>query len=68
MVSRFLRGPPRRPFWMAERNDFSNSESLCCSDASHQVSAQLDLWFGKRCHLKNFKIATMAAILDIRTE
>ena len=57
-----------RPSWILERNDFSNSESLCSSDASHQVSAQSDLWFGRRCHLKNFRMAAMAAILDIGTE
>ena len=50
-----------------ERNDFSNSESLSHSEASHQVSAHSDLWFGRSC-LKNFKMATMAAILDIGTE
>ena len=44
---------------------FSNSESLFHPDASHQVSAQSDLLFGKRCGLKNFK---MVAILDIGTE
>ena len=47
------------------RNDFSNS--VCRCDASHHVSAQSDLRFG-RCRLKNFKMAAMAAILDIRTE
>ena len=46
------------PSWISELNDFSNSEPLCSSDASHQVSAQFDLPFG-RCHLKNFKMATM---------
>ena len=56
------------PSWIWEQNNFSNHESLCCSDASHQVLAQSDLWFGRRCRLKNFKMATMAAILDIRTE
>ena len=36
---------------------------LC--DASHQVSAQSDLGFGRRCLLKNFKMAaTIAAILE----
>ena len=45
----------------------SNSESLCHSDASHQVSAQSVILFG-RCRLKNFKMASMAAILDIRIE
>ena len=52
--------PPWRPSWILEWNDFSNSESLCHCDASHQVSAQSDLRFGRRCHLKNFK-AAMAA-------
>ena len=37
MVSRFSRWPPIR-------NDFSNSESLCRSDDSHQVSIQLMAW------------------------
>ena len=27
-----------------------------------------DLQFGRRCHLKNFKVAAMVAILDIGTE
>ena len=31
----------------------SNSESLCHSDASHQVLAQSALRFGRRCLLKN---------------
>ena len=41
MWFRFSRWPPRRPFCIAKRNDFSNSESLCRSDASHQ---QLMVW------------------------
>ena len=65
VVWRISRWPPWRPSWISEQNEFSNSESLCCSDASHQVSAPFDLRFGKRCRLKNFK---MAAILDIRTK
>ena len=44
-----------------------NSESFH-SDASHQVSAQPDLLFRRRCDLKNFKMAVMVAILDIRME
>ena len=36
-------------FWISERNNFSNSESLHCSDASHQVSAQSNLQFGRCC-------------------
>ena len=43
MVSRFSRWLPRRPSWIADQNDFSNSEILCRSDASHQVSAQSEL-------------------------
>ena len=50
------------------QNDSCNSESLCSSDASRQVSAQSDIRFGRRCRLKNFKMAIMAAILDIRME
>ena len=50
--------------WISECNDFSNSESLCHCDASHQVSTQSNLRFGRRCRLKNFKMA----ILDIGTE
>ena len=46
-----------RPSWISKRNDFSNSESLCHCDASHQVLAQSTLWFGRRCHLNNFMIA-----------
>ena len=52
-----------RPSWILERNDFSNSETLCRSDAFHQVLAQSN--FGRRCSLKNFKMAT---ILDIGME
>ena len=68
VVCRFSRCPPRRPSWIAKRNDFSKSESLCHSDASHQVLAQSDLRFGTRCRLRNFKMAAMAAILEIGTE
>ena len=39
VVWRFSRWSPWRPTWILEGNDFSHSESLCCSDASHQVSA-----------------------------
>ena len=41
--------------------NFSNSEALCPSDASHQVSVQSNLRFGKRCSMKNFKMATDAS-------
>ena len=43
----------------------SNYEPLCHPDAAHQVSPQPDLLFGRRCGLKNFKLA---AILDIGTD
>ena len=66
VISRFSRLLPRQPSWIAKLNNLSNSESLFCSDASHQVSAQSDFWIGRRCRLKNFKTAAMAAILDIR--
>ena len=55
VVWRISRWAPWRPTWISERNYFSNSESVCRSDASHQVSAQSGLWFGRRCRLKNFK-------------
>ena len=41
---------------ISEWNDFSNFESLCHCDASHQVSAKSDL-VHRRCCLKNFKMA-----------
>ena len=50
---------------IVELTDFSNSESPCHPDASHQVSAQSDLRFERKCGLKNFKMAIVAAILDI---
>ena len=71
MVSRW---PPRRPSRTAKWNDFSNSESLCRSNAFHQVSAQSNLRFGRRCCLKIFKVAgshlgyqngTILAILNL---
>ena len=49
-----------------ERNDFSNSESLCHCDASHQVLAQSDLRFGRRYRLKNFKMAAYGGHLGYR--
>ena len=49
--------------WTAKQNDLSNSEFLCRSDASHQVSAQSNLRFGRKCLLKNLKMVTMATIL-----
>ena len=69
VVRRISRWPLwRRPSWILEWNSFSNSESLCRSDASHPVSAQSALWFGRRFCLKNFKMEAVASILNIRTE
>ena len=65
VVWHISRWPPWRPSWKLDRNNLSNSESLCHSVASHKVSAQSDLWFWRRYRLKNFKMATMVAILDI---
>ena len=62
VVWRISRWTPWQPSWTSEGNDFSNSEFHCPSDASHQILAQSDLWFGRRCRLKNFKMA----ILDSR--
>ena len=42
--------------------------NLSCSNVSNQVLAQSDLRVGRRCHLKNFKMAAVAALLDIITE
>ena len=36
---------PWQPSCISERNDFSNSESPCPLDASHQITAQSDLRF-----------------------
>ena len=68
VIWRISRWRPWGPSWLSERYNFSNSKSLCCSNASHQVLAQSHLRFGRRCHLKYFKMATMAAIFDMGTE
>ena len=49
VVPRISRWPPWQPSWLLEGNDFSNFESLCHCDASHQFFAQSDLRFGRRC-------------------
>ena len=38
-----------------EKNNFSNSESLCCSNASHQVSIQSDLQFWVEMSFEDFQ-------------
>ena len=57
-----------QPSWILEWINFSNSESLCHCDAYHQVLAKSILRFGRRYCLKNFKMASMGAILDIGME
>ena len=47
------------------RNYFSDFESPSRPNLSHEALAQTDLWYGGRCCLKNFKMATMVAIGDI---
>ena len=47
------------------KEPFTNLESLCHCDASHQVLAQCHLQFVGSCRLKTFKMAPMVAILDI---
>ena len=47
---------------------FSHKESSCRSDASHQVSAKFEFPFGTLCRFKYFKMAAMAAILDVRSK
>ena len=42
------RWPPWLPSLRSEQNNFSNSESVCHSDACHQVL------FGRTCRLKNY--------------
>ena len=42
--------------------------NLCVTVMSPIVLAQSDLRFGRRCCLKNFKMAAVAALLDIGTE
>ena len=49
-----------------QNNFFSNAESPCRSNTSHQVLAQSVVPFG-RCHLKIFKMAAKVAILAIGT-
>ena len=56
----------RWPSGISERNDFSTSEALCCYDASHKISAQYDLWFGRRCRLKNNKMDAVALLHNDR--
>ena len=56
-----------RPSLISERNEFSNFESLCHCDASHQVSTQSDrVW--EEMSFEEFQDGHSATILDIGME
>ena len=63
-----IRRPQWWPFWILEMNDFSTSKHPCCPNASKQVLAQPSIWYGRKCSLKNWRIATRATILDIKAK
>ena len=52
IVWRISRWPPP---WILERNDFSNSESLCNCDASYQVLAQFQLTVWEEMSFEEFQ-------------
>ena len=52
---RFSRWQIWWPSWILKQNDFSNSNSPCGPNASHQVWAQSDLGFRSRCGFKIFE-------------
>ena len=70
-VWRFSRWPSWGPSQISDQNNFSNSESLCHSDAADQVWVQSTLRFGRRCHLKNFNLrwenGTNLAVLNLHS-
>ena len=68
VVSRFSRWPLCWQSWISEQNTFSDFKKLCCFNAFYQVSAPSNIRLSRRCHCKNFKMPTMAAILDIKTD
>ena len=55
IVWRISRWPSWWPSWISECNDFSNSESSCSPNASHQVSAQSDLPFWRKKDMLKYK-------------
>ena len=57
VIWRFSDWPTLRQSWISKHNDFSNSNSPCGPNASHQVWAQSDVGLGSRCGFKIFKIA-----------
>ena len=51
----FQDGCSARPSLISVWNDLSNSWPLFCLDATHQVSAQENIWFGRRYCLKYWR-------------
>ena len=62
----FSRWRPWQPSWISDRNDFSYFWSTSHSDASYQVLSQLAFGLIRRSEKMIFKMAAMAAILDLR--
>ena len=50
-----LKMAPWRPSWLLERNDFSNSESLCPCDASRQNFGSIQLKFWEEMSFEEFQ-------------
>ena len=55
VVWRISRWPLWRPSWIPERNHFSNSESLCCSDASYQSFGSIWLMVWEEVSFEEFQ-------------
>ena len=51
--------------WISNRHNFSLFRSRSHPVAAEQVSVQSDQRFGKRCRKPTFKVAAVAAILDL---
>ena len=65
--NRFSRRPPWWPCWISNRHHLFILKSTSCPDAPNQISGQSDKWFGKGNKKLIFKMAAMAAILDIES-
>ena len=65
---KFLRWRLLRPSWIINQKDSSYFLSTRHPDASYKVSSQLAFRFRRRREKQIFKMAAMAAILDIQLE
>ena len=63
--NRFPRQRPWRSAWISDWKDYSYFFSTSHPDASYQISSQLAFLFNRRKEKQIFKMATMAAVLDI---